>query len=108
MDNEMNEDEICTVTLTFEDDVTVECDVVAIFPLNDKYYMAMCPIENVEEFEEDEIFIYRYFPEDENNLYVFDEVKLEAIEDDDEYELVADELERIFLEAEEDEDVLDE
>ncbi len=66
------------VTLTLEDDTELYCDVVAIFQVQDKDYVALLPQQ-----EKPEVFLYRL-----NHTDNYD-AELENIEDDQEFELVA-------------------
>lgn len=77
-------DENITVTLTLDNDEVLECAVLTIFPAGDKQYIALLPLDEADDTEEGDVFIYR-FEEDENG-----EPTLDNIEDDDEYELAAD------------------
>lgn len=96
----MNEEfEEGTVTLTLDDDTEVECAIVAIYPAGDKEYIALLPLGGDEETE-GEVFIYRYF-EDENG-----EPQLENIESDEEYEIAADAFDEM-LDSEEYDELVD-
>ena len=77
-------EENLTVTLTLDNDEVLECAVLTIFSAGDRQYIALLPLEDAEDTEEGDVFIYR-FEEDENG-----EPTLDNIEDDDEYELAAD------------------
>ena len=77
-------EENLTVTLTLDNDEVLECAVLTIFSAGDRQYIALHPLEDAEDTEEGDVFIYR-FEEDENG-----EPTLDNIEDDDEYELAAD------------------
>ena len=77
-------EENLTVTLTLDNDEVLECAVRTIFSAGDRQYIALLPLEDAEDTEEGDVFIYR-FEEDENG-----EPTLDNIEDDDEYELAAD------------------
>lgn len=77
-------EENLTVTLTLDNDEVLECAVLTIFTAGDRQYIALLPLEDAEDTEEGDVFIYR-FEEDENG-----EPTLDNIEDDDEYELAAD------------------
>ena len=79
-------DEEPTVTLTLEDDTVIECDVVAIFPAGERQYIALLPKGD----EDGDVFLYR-FTELEN-----DEIDLESIEDDEEYEMVVDAFDELL------------
>lgn len=93
---ELNNDEEMTVTLTLDDGSVIECVVLTIFPAGGKEYIALLPMEEAEE-EEGEVYLYRY-SEDENG-----EPNLENIEDDDEYEIVADAFDELLDKEEYDE-----
>ena len=73
---DMNE---MTVTLTLEDDSELLCGVVAIFRAEDKDYIALEPMGQ----ETDEVYLYRLKHNDIEDLV------LENIEDDKEYELAS-------------------
>lgn len=77
-------EENLTVTLTLDNDEVLECAVLTIFSAGDRQYIALLPLEDAEDTEEGDVFIYR-FEEDE-----YGEPTLDNIEDDDEYELAAD------------------
>ena len=77
-------EENLTVTLTLDNDEVLECAVLTIFSAGDRQYIALLPLEDAEDTEEGDVFIYR-FEEDENG-----EPTLDNIEDDAEYELAAD------------------
>ena len=77
-------EENLTVTLTLDNDEVLECAVLTICSAGDRQYIALLPLEDAEDTEEGDVFIYR-FEEDENG-----EPTLDNIEDDDEYELAAD------------------
>lgn len=79
------------VTLTLDDDTTVECEILTIFDVNDTDYIALLPLDENEEPNEDgEVFIYRYSEDEEGNP------NLENIEDDEEYEAVADRFDELL------------
>lgn len=90
------QEEEATVTLELEDGTSVECAVLTIFPVEDKDYIALLPLEGPSA-EEGEVFLYRYL-EDENG-----EPSLDNIQDDDEYEAVADAFDEMLDEQEYDE-----
>ncbi len=83
-----NED---TIILSLEDG-DVECGIVASFPLNGKDYVALLPLTPLEGLEEDEILLYAYTREDDN-------FQLIEIEDDDEFDAVADFFDELLDEA---------
>ena len=86
-ENKQPEEE-ATVTLSLDDGTDVECAIVSIFPAGGKDYIALLPIEG-KESEDGEVFIYRY-------VEVDGQPDLENIEDDDEYELVADAFDELL------------
>ena len=92
----LNEEEEMTVTLTLDDDSEIECVVLNIFSAGDREYIALLPMEGAES-EEGEVYLYRY-SEDENG-----QPNLENIEDDDEYEIVADAFDELLDEQDYDE-----
>ena len=92
----LNEEEEMTVTLTLDDDTEVECVVLTIFTAGDRDYIALLPMEG-EDAEEGEVYLYRY-SETEDGTPVLDN-----IEDDDEYEIVADAFDEMLDDQEYDE-----
>lgn len=90
------EQEEMTVTLTLDDDTEVECVVLTIFTVKEKDYIALLPMEG-QEAEEGEVFLYRY-SESKDGQPVLDN-----IENDDEYEIVADAFDELLDEREYDE-----
>ena len=92
----LNEEEEMTVTLTLDDDTEVECVVLTIFTAGERDYIALLPMEG-EDSEEGEVYLYRY-SETEDGTPVLDN-----IEDDDEYEIVADALDEMLDDQEYDE-----
>lgn len=72
------------VTLNLDDGTDIECGILTIFEAYDQDYIVLVPLdENDEPIEEGEVFIYRYFEEEDGNPY------LENIQDDEEYERVS-------------------
>jgi uncharacterized protein YrzB (UPF0473 family) len=80
-------DEDMTVTITLDDDTEVTCDVVTILTVEDKDYIVVLPTNTNGRFPEDEVWIYGYSENPENPD---DEPELIYIDDEDEYEKVAD------------------
>lgn len=73
-------DENCehdTLLITLDDDTEIECNVIGIFEVNDKEYIALLPIDD------DSVLLYQYSEED-------DSVELTSIEDDEEFQEVSD------------------
>ncbi|HLR35851.1 MAG TPA: DUF1292 domain-containing protein [Tissierellales bacterium] len=80
-----------TIYLTLEDDTEIECDVLGIFEIEDKEYIALLP------FEDDQVFLYEYV-EDEQGIDLIN------IEDDDEFDLVLEAFYTLFIEEDFDEE----
>lgn len=91
------QNEEVTVTLTLDNDEELECVVLTIYEAGGHEYIALLPIEEDEENEEGDVFIYRYTEVD-------GEPSLDNIEDDDEYEVAADAFDE-WLDAQEFEDM---
>ena len=79
----------------------MECLVITIFPVDDRQYIALLPMEELENDEGGEVFLYR-FHESENG-----ELDLTNIEDDEEFEAVSDAFDE-FLDANEFDEVFGE
>lgn len=88
------------VTLTLDDGTEMECIVLTIFPVGDNDYIALLPVEEADNDDEGEVFLYRF------NQLENDEIELLNIEDDAEYEAVADAFDQ-FLDDEEFQEMID-
>lgn len=99
------EDEEMTVELELEDGTNVNCAVITILTVNSKDYIVLLPLNENGENEDGEVWFYRYSenPDDPN-----EEPELDFIEDDDEYEMVADAFDEYLDNCEFDELVEDE
>lgn len=90
----MNENqEQATVTLTLDDDTELECMVLTIFPAGEREYIALLPMDDIDE-DEGEVYLYRY-EENEDG-----EPNLTNIEDDEEYDIAADAFDELLDEQE--------
>ena len=98
-------DEEMTVTLDLEDGATVTCAIVTILTVKDYDYIVLLPLEEDGENHDGEVWFYRYF-ENENDPN--EEPALEFIEDDDEYEAVAEAFDEYLDSVEFDEIIEDE
>ena len=82
------------ITLTLDDDSELLCDVIATFPAKvngkEQMYIALIPTDAE---PEDDIFLYRFI---ENG----DEIDVENIEDDEEFDIVADAFDELLDEEE--------
>lgn len=77
-------DEYMTVTLTLDNDEVVECAILTLLEANEKEYIALLPLNDDGEPEGGDVYLYRYIENEDG------EPELENIEDDNEYEIVAD------------------
>lgn len=82
-----------TITLILEDNTEVECDILAIFPIKEQFYVALMPQTQLEGYEEDAYFFYRYSSDG-------DDVEISEIESDEEWEAVEDKFEELLDEEE--------
>lgn len=96
---ETNEEEM-TVELELDDGTNVTCAVITILEVNQKEYIVLLPLDKDGQNEDGEVWFYRYH-EDENDESA--EPTLDFIEDDAEYELVADAFEEYLDNVEFDE-----
>ena len=80
------------VTLTLDDGSEVECAVMAIFPVGkeEQQYIALLPLDEDGDNEDGEIYLYRY------TELEGEDIQLDNIEDDDEYEAVADAFDELL------------
>ena len=92
--NNKNNEEF-TITLTFDNDVSVECAIIAIFPANNRNYIALLPITEVEGLDMEEVLLYRY-----STIGSKDSIKLDLIESNDEYNTVADAFDELVADFE--------
>ena len=46
-----------TISLILEDNSELECDILAIFPVKEQFYVALMPKEPIEGYEEGEYFL---------------------------------------------------
>lgn len=95
-DNINNNEEFddATVSMTLEDGTELECDVIAIFPVNGRDYIALLPNKVIDGYEENEVFLYRYAEIGEDNI------DLSQIASEEEYEAVADAFDELLDEEE--------
>ena len=85
--NKNYEDEEMTVELELEDGTLVTCAIITILEVESKDYIVLLPLDENGENEDGEVWFYGYSenPDDPNA-----EPELSFIEDDEEYEKVAD------------------
>ncbi len=89
----VNDAEVEMITLEFDDDEKVECEILGIFECEGQEYIALLPDDDT-----DDVYLYGYKEKDEEEFELLD------IEDDALFEKVAAEFNRIMDEADEDED----
>ncbi len=83
------------VTLDLDDDTTIECAILTILEVGDQDYIVLVPVdENDEPIEEGEVFIYRYFEDEDGNP------SLDNIDNDDEFERVSERFDEFLDEQE--------
>ena len=103
MADKYNKRDIEKVTLELDDGSKMVCDVISVFPVNvnneERMYIA---ILDEEATEDSEIFLYRALNTDDP-----DNIELGDIEDDEEFDIVADAFDEL-LDDEEMNDLLDE
>lgn len=101
--NDVNDEEM-TVELELEDGTNVTCAIITIFTVEDSDYIALLPLDDDGENEDGEVWFYRYHenPDDPN-----EEPELGYIDDDDEYEKVADAFDE-YLDSCEFDEIIDE
>lgn len=92
--NPLPDEEDILVTLDMDDGTQVECEILTIFDVNGRDYIALLPLdEDGEENEEGEVYIYRYLEDAEGNP------SLENISGDEEYEAVEERFDELLDEA---------
>ena len=80
-------DEEMTVELTLEDGSRILCAIVTILTVETQDYIVLLPLDEDGSNSSGEVWFYRYY---ENPQDVNEEPTLTYIEDDEEYETVAD------------------
>ena len=104
-DKNENLDEEMTVELTLEDGSHVTCAIVTILEIGERDYIVLLPLDENGENEDGEVWFYRYLENLENPD---EEPELEFIDNDDEYEAVADAFDEYLDDVEFDEIIEDE
>lgn len=92
-----SEQDIATVSLTLDNDETVECAILTIYEANNQKYIALLPLDEDGESENGDVYLYRFIDTDPENP------DLENILDDEEYEIAADAFDEWMDEQEFDE-----
>lgn len=86
-----------TVELELDNGTTVTCAIVTILTVSEQDYIVLLPLDENGENSEGEVWFYRY---SENPDDLNEEPELGYIDDDDEYEAVADAFDE-YLDASE-------
>ena len=79
------------ITLEFDDGKEVECEILGVFDVDDKEYIALIP-----EDDSDEVYIYGYVENEDD-----DEFELLDIDDNDEFDKVVKVFEALVEELDE-------
>lgn len=90
------------ITLSLDDGNELECEVLTILEAAGQDYIVLYPLDASYQEAEGEVFIYRYF-EDENG-----EVDLQNIDSDEEFDIVSDAFDEYLDNCEYDELIEDE
>lgn len=98
--NNLEPDEEMYVTLELDDGESLECEILTIFPVGERDYIALLPVDGPYA-EDGEVFLYRY-TEDETG-----EPSLDNIMDDEEYDAVYDAFDEL-LDSEQFDELVDE
>ena len=89
------DEEDILVTLEMDDGTTAECEILTIFEVNGRDYIALLPLDEKGSPNEDgTVYIYRYQEDEDGNP------SLENIMDDAEYEAVEERFDELLDEAE--------
>ena len=81
-----------TITLTLDDDTEVHCAVLTVFPIEDKEYIALLPMDENGQGTKNEVYLYGFQQIDGNPM-------LSNIEDGDEYDRAVDAFNQILENA---------
>ena len=77
-----------TITLTLDNDETIECSILTIYEAGGREYIALLPLNEQGTNEDGEVYLYRYTHQNGTPI-------LDNIEDDEEYEKVIDALDEL-------------
>ena len=88
-DEAIDEGEDLVLTLEMEDGTSEDCIVLAIFPMDDRQYIALLPVAQ-EDKEDPDVYLYGYTEDEDGNPILSD------IEDDDEFEAVCDRFDEVL------------
>lgn len=94
LSDNLDEYDEAKVSMILDDGTELSCDVIAIFPVGDRDYIALLPDKVIEGYDENEVFLYRY------KELEGDDIDLSQIEAEEEYEAVADAFDELLDEEE--------
>ncbi|MGN0151188.1 MAG: DUF1292 domain-containing protein [Wujia sp.] len=94
LSDNLDEYDEAKVSMILDDGTELSCDVIAIFPVGDRDYIALLPDKVIEGYDENEVFLYRY------KELEGDDIDLSQIESEEEYEAVADAFDELLDEEE--------
>lgn len=97
-------DEDMSVTLDLDDGTSVTCAIITILTVKEKDYIVLLPLDDNGENEDGEVWFYGYKENPDNEE---EEPELICIEDDEEYEAVADAFDE-YLDNSEFDEIVDE
>ena len=84
------------ITLTMDDDTEVNCAILTIFPVEEKEYIALLPLNEEGKNESGEVYLYAFSEQDGNPI-------LANIESDEEYDRAAQAFDQILENAQREE-----
>ena len=87
LENDVAEDEGDFITLEFDDGEEIVCEIMGVFEVEGKEYIALIPDDQT-----DDVYIYGYAEISEEEFDLID------IEDDDEFNKVVEEFEKLTAE----------
>lgn len=85
--NGAEDEEHDQITLTLDDGTSMLCDILAIFPCNDKEYIALFPADGD---DDSDIFLYQFVAKSD------DDIDLINIESDEEFEAVSEAFDELL------------
>ena len=58
-----------TITLTLDNDETIECSILTIYEAGEREYIALLPLNEQGTNEDDEVYLYRYTQQNDDEEY---------------------------------------
>ncbi|WP_050008047.1 DUF1292 domain-containing protein [Butyrivibrio sp. WCE2006] len=98
MNTKIQNDEQITVDIELEDGKNVTCAVLIVLTVNEKDYIVLLPLDEHGQNNDGNVWFYQFIQKSKD-----DEPELGYIEDDDEYEAVADAFDEYLDDVEFDE-----